>query len=106
VTSRTMPRVFARVIATRGFCEQYDSTKPKQCTAHLPPLTVSALPERCPDRVFKASRCREHYMDWRNEKETRRGTEAVNPLRREIRALGLSGRQKRKLRKKNRRAAA
>jgi hypothetical protein len=79
------------------------TTTPKQCTRNLPPLTPSALPERCPDKIFKAGQCREHYIDWRHEKQTRRGTEAVNPERRQRRALNLSGRQLRKHRKAERR---
>ena len=100
--ARTQPRAgFLPVNTTPG----PQTTKPKQCTRSLPPLTPSALPERCPDKVFKAGQCREHYTDAKNSRETRQGTEAVNPERRARRALGLSGRQQRKLRKAQRRNA-
>ena len=100
MSKRRLPRVFSFAQKRTGT----QTTKPRQCTRNLPPLTPSALPERCPDKVFKAGMCREHYTDWRNAKETRWGAEAVNLDRRRERELGLSGRQLRKHRKMLRRA--
>lgn len=100
---RTQPRAGFRPVVVNA--HPVRTTPRKQCTQFLPPITQSALPERCSDPVLKAGRCKEHYFDWRHSRETRQGTEAVNPERRARKALDLSGRQSRKRRKAQRRAA-
>jgi len=87
------------------------TTKPKTCFV---PVTLpgGTIPAPCGDRVVKAGRCKEHYADWRNERESRRGTEhrsCKHQVRREECAkAGVvnSGRQWRKLRKSLARGAA
>lgn len=72
-------------------------------------ILVGRLPQPCGDKHVRAGRCAEHYADWKNAKESRRGTEAHNPLRdpkRFLKSLGLSGRQCVRHRKARRREAA
>lgn len=57
-------------------------TPAKRCPIPIP-APGSTIPWPCGGRVFRAGKCVEHYNDWRNEKETRWGTEAVSPRRRE-----------------------
>lgn len=77
---------------------------PKKC--RTPIGTIGKQPVPCGEPVAKAGMCAAHYLDWKHAKESRRGTERVNPERRAKTASGLTGRQWVRARKAARRAGA
>lgn len=64
---------------------QRRSTPPQTCTVPIP--NASGIPVPCGDRRFRAGRCVVHWTDWKQARESRRGTSRVNPARREMRTL-------------------
>jgi hypothetical protein len=47
------------------------TTLAKKCTILVPP-TSGGLPGPCGARRYKAGRCKDHWLDWRNARDARR----------------------------------